>query len=454
MPYTSTTWAELQARLQDRLDSKAVFYTNNPGDLYPEVPTYLKEALRFWNCASQKHRERFTFTTQPGKAFYNLHDPADLNNLVPGNLVAHTVTVRDLIGEMQLQLMEPVSPVVWTGTDMFTMEQVVNALQKRRDQFLVETGVEQVFEAAGTTDIGGGRIDFIEGLLDIRRLDWLTLDGLRHHVWRSDEWASDSLNINWPITPAPIPLQFSILLTNPLRIQLLPPPSLPGQIERVSTQTGVALDPGANTLVGVPDDWAWAIKYGAMADLLGQENQARDPQRAAYCESRYQMGVELCSRSPIVLRATINARPTPLVSVEELDTQKPGWNNAAGIPTVIAVSEYMLAMSPVPDAEYGVSLDVLRTAPIPVLDVDTVQIGPEEIDAVVDYAHHIGTFKEGGAEFGATQRNFKNLIQQAQVFNERLSAMAFWKEIVEVRSKRESQRRERREQLEPIVSVE
>lgn len=450
--YTSTSWSDLQQRLQDRLDSKGIFFTNNLLAPYPEIQLYLKESLRFWNCLAAKHRERFTFTTVAGQAFYNLHGP--LNNLNPLNLIAQTITIQDVIAEIQYQFMEPVSPAVWTGTDMFTLGQIVNAIQKRRDQFLVETGVEQTFDNGAFTVLGGGRFDFPEGTMDIRRLEWVDLTGARTHLWRSDEWSRDSLDVGWSLNPDVTPSQFSVILTNPLRVQLMPAPSVPGTMERLVTKSGATLDAVANTLLGVPDDWAWAVRYGAMADLLGQENQARDPQRATYCESRYRMGVELCRQAPIVLRSEVNGAQTPLVSIEELDTQAPGWTNIPGLPDTIGVSEYMLALSPVPDGVYGVTLDVLRTAPIPIAQVDPVQIGLEEQDAVLDYAHHIGTFKEGGAEFAVTQRQFKNVVQQAAVFNERLSAMAFYRDLMEERSSREDKRRDRREHEEKVAELE
>lgn len=452
MPYASTSLADILLRLQDRLDSKGIFFTNDQTTAYPEIQLYLKEAIRFWNCLATKYRERFTFTTNAGQAFYNLHSP--LNNLNPSNLVAQTVTTQDLIAEMQFHLMEPLSPDVWIGTDMFTMDQLVNALQKRRDQFLVETGVEQEFDNGAFTVLGGGRFEFPEGVMDIQRLEWAELAGPKTHLWRSDEWSRDSLDVEWALNSDPTPQQFSIILENPLRIQLMPAPALPGSLERIVTKSGVTLDAVTNPLVGVPDDWAWAVKWGAMADLLGMENQARDAARAEYCESRYRMGVELCMNAPIVLHALINGMQAPLVSIEELDTQAPGWTNIPGPPDTIGVSEYMLALSPVPDGEYSITLDVLRTAPLPLLQTDPVQVGLEEQDAVLDYAHHIGTFKEAGAEFRATQRNFKNMIQQATVFNERLSAMSFYRELMEERSTREQKRRSRRETSEPVLEIE
>lgn len=409
-----------------------------------EIELYLREALRVWNCLSMKYRQRFTFTTEAAVPFYNLHEV--LNNLNPSNLVQHTVTVQDIVEEIQYHLMEPVSPALWIGTDMFTLEQVVSAIERRRDQFLVETGVEQIFETGGFTMVGAGRLDFPESVLDIRRLEWVDTDGLRTHLWRSDEYNRDSLDVGWMQTTN-TPEQFSIILQQPLRIQLMPPPALSGILERISTESGPVLDVLANTLLGVPDDWAWVVKYGAMADLLGIENQARDPQRANYCEQRYRMGVELCNEAPIVLRALINNQQASLVSIEELDTQAPGWTNVPGPPDTIGVSHYMLAMSPVPDAEYGISLDVLRTAPVPLLPGDPVQLGVEELDAILDYAHHIGSFKEGGVEFDVTQRNFKNMVQQASVFNERLSAMSFYRDWFEDKGKKEQDRRSRRDSV-------
>jgi len=438
MPYSSTSLNEILSRLQDRLDSKAVFFTNDQFSAYPEIQLYLKEAVRFWNCLATKYRERFVFQTVAGQAFYNLNDPALV--VSPSNLVAHTVTTQDLIAEMQFHLMEPLSPSVWAGTDMFTMEQIV----------LVYTGVEQEFDNSAFTVLGSGRFEFPEGWMDIRRLEWVDLDGIRTHLWRSDEWSRDSLDVGWALNSDPTPTQFSIILTNPLRIQLMPAPALPGTMERIVTKTGVTLDAITNPLIGVPDDWTWAVKWGAMADLLGMENQARDPARAAYCESRYAMGVELCMKAPTVLHALINGMQAPLVSIEELDTQAPGWTNIPGPPDTIGVSEDMLALSPVPDGVYSITMDVLRTAPFG----DPIQVALEEQDAVLDYAHHIGTFKEGGVEFKATMRNLKNIVQQATVFNERLSAMSFYRELMEERSRREDERRARREPVEQIVDIE
>ena len=72
-------------------------------------------------------------------------------------------------------------------------------------------------------------------------------------------------------------------------------------------------------------------------------------------------------------------------------------------------------------------------------------LGPEQLDVILDYAHHIAAFKEAGAEFNATQRQLNNMIQLAGDHNNKLQALAVFREVFEDRSNREDLRRPRRE---------
>jgi len=45
--------------------------------------------------------------------------------------------------------------------------------------------------------------------------------------------------------------------------------------------------------VPIPNDFAWYVKWGTMADMLKIQGQANDPIRAEYCEMRFQEGIEL-----------------------------------------------------------------------------------------------------------------------------------------------------------------
>src|SRR5579864_3680062 len=87
-----------------------------------------------------------------GQPFY------DLPTQLPA-LRSYNVFDQEMIAELQLALIEPVNVTSWTGTEMFTFNDVLLALQRRRNQFLVETGcvVTHITIPAPPTPIG--RID-------------------------------------------------------------------------------------------------------------------------------------------------------------------------------------------------------------------------------------------------------------------------------------------------------
>ena len=95
------------------------------GVYYPAAQVYqnLIEALRVWNALSRYWRTRVTLTTVAGTAFY------DLSTIVPQ--LAYTVTDATLVTAMEYFLLEPPTPTVWTGTEMFDLPQLVDALQRR-----------------------------------------------------------------------------------------------------------------------------------------------------------------------------------------------------------------------------------------------------------------------------------------------------------------------------------
>jgi hypothetical protein len=430
VPYTQTTWLSLQSSLQNRLDEKGIFYTNSAPS---EVQIYLTEALRAWNAYANRYRERITVTFGPGLNWFDLHTSA---------VMAKSITNTDIVTEIQTHFMEPPTGLIWVGSDMFTISQVLDTLQKRRDQFLLQTGLEQVRQVGAIPISAEGRFTFQGDVIDVRRLAWIdhALPTLPSSpLWRTDQWESTAQSLDWNYNPALVPAEFSITEAPPLQCTLIPPPMNVGEIDRIVTKSGASLI-GGNTLLGVPDDLAWAVKWGTMADLLGKENQARDPLRAQYCEQRYAEGVQLANNLPIVLNVFINGRPATTVSLQDLDANEPGWANTAGTPQVVGISNYLITLFPLPIVNTSVTLDVLRPAPIPTLDTDFVQLGLEELNTILDYAHHIATFKESGVEFEITQRQRQNFIQTASLYNDRLSALAFFRQAEEEQRKAQDYR--------------
>src|SRR2546425_3363357 len=316
VPYTHTTFGTLKSQLASRLgDSTKTFW------LDAELGRYLTEALRTWGSLSAFWRERATFATTAATAFYELQTQL-------ASLLGYTVTDRSVISDLLCHLMEP--PIAnwasYPGTEMFTLEDLTRAVERRRDQFLAETGV--VLTRADVPIAPAGRIDLPDTVIDVRRLVWRSVAGVNSHLWREDEWALTVATRGlWAVNPS-TPSAYSVMATQPVQVQLAPVPMDAGTLDLISISTGITLDPAtAATILGIPDDLVWVIKWGALADLLGRDGTSSDPARAAFAESRYRQGVEIARLLSTVVMTEIDGVPLVSDSLQSLDSARVNWQN-------------------------------------------------------------------------------------------------------------------------------
>jgi hypothetical protein len=82
---------------------------------------------------------------------------------------------------------------------------------------------------------------------------------------------------------------------------------------------------------------------------------------------------------------------------------------------------------------YSVTASVLQNMPLPTNDSDNVQIGRDDVNAVLDYAQHAAMFKCGGAEFEATFPLFQNFLRHCQIYNRKLQALSMYLEWLDGR---------------------
>lgn len=388
MPYTAPTLTEAQTALASRL--------NDPGFIrwtQAECAVYLREALRTWGAWTAHWREGATFPTVMFEPFY------DLPTVLP-TLRGQTVSNYDLAREIQYHLIEPPTPSVWTGTDQFTLDQIYTALTRRRDQFLQATGA--VLTRTQTPYAGlpaSGRIDLDESVLTVRRAAWRpdATQFIRPLI-RTDEWGADHYSPAWTAQPGP-PGAYSTSITPPLVLQLFPPPSGDGVLDLVSVSRGTLLDASAEVSAGVPNDWSWVVKWGALADLMQGDGLALDPQRAQYCESRWAQGVEMASKASVVLSARVNGIPVRTVPLTDADSYSPTWQLLGNVPKALVLAgQTLVGTWPPPGATGGpwtVDVEVVRNAPVPVLGTDVLQVGADLYDTILDLAQHLALFKEG-----------------------------------------------------------
>jgi hypothetical protein len=75
-----------------------------------------------------------------------------------------------------------------------------------------------------------------------------------------------------------------------LQIQVMPAPSDAGILWALFVALSTTLT-GLGVNLTVPDEFAPAVKYGTLADMLNKVGRALDRGRAAAAEQRYQEGV-------------------------------------------------------------------------------------------------------------------------------------------------------------------
>lgn len=401
MPYTQPNLAQAQLDLASRL--------NDPGFVHwvqDECTVYIREAIRTWQAWTSHFRDQASFGTTLGEPFYHLP------TVIP-SLRGYTVTNWELITALQYSLIEPAAPGgTWTGTDQFTLDQLSIAVQRRRDQFLRETGsvlTRSVTNYAAPPT--NGRLALSEAVVNVRRAAWrTTTTGLLYPLLVSDEWAGAHYAPFWNASSSALndpPLAYSVSTIPPLTLQLMPPPIGAGDLDLVSINIGAALDSAVEAVLGIPDDFAWVVKYGALADLLSGDGLALDSQRAAYCELRWQQGIEQARSAAIVLNAFLDdtgqsppaGRAIAIGSLSEADRFSPTWQLVPDEPnTLLLAGQSLIALLPPPGAFGGpwtVTLDVVRNAPVPAINTDILQVSQDVYDTVLDIAQHTALFKEG-----------------------------------------------------------
>jgi hypothetical protein len=423
MPYSHTSWISLQGALSTRLgDVNQIFWVAT------EIRLYLEESLRTFGLLSGFWRARGTLHSTANTAFY------DINVLLSdgvGQILSTTVTDRDIIEQIQYALLEPATTQSsWPGTEMFTFADVAGAVQNRLNQFMSDTGivVNRSVIAAAAPPIS--REDLSGSTVDVRRAAWLGASPENYYrtMWREDERLLTAYDPSWNITPG-IPSSYSVMGPPPLVIQIAPPPLTNGQIELLTVDSKDLAPASSATVLGIPDDLSPAVKWGALADLLGIDGIARDPVRAQFCEQRYQQYVQLAKLLPVALHAEINGVPLIPSTLQEMDASNPNWQNVASnsrnpVQDLVLAAPNLIGLSAVPSTATSVTLDVVRKTPIPALALDPVQIGREQLDMVLDYAENLAMFKVGGAEWHSTERQANNFLLQSVTFNQRMSASA------------------------------
>lgn len=196
----------------------------------------------------------------------------------------------ELLEEIQMHLLETPNEGASWSSGIWTLTEVMNSLNRRISRFLMETGVLQEH----TTIAVAANVDWVDlpsDLIDIRRVAWDTGSTIAE-LPREDSFSADSALPTWETTGASAPVAYTQFPEESLRIQLIRESTSAGTVDLIYVRNPGTVE--RNCLpMPIPDEWAVYVKYGVLADLFGKEGEGNDPERAAYCESRYEEGVAL-----------------------------------------------------------------------------------------------------------------------------------------------------------------
>jgi hypothetical protein len=412
------TLTQAQQQLAQRLnDPNMIFWTE------AELTFYISQSLRIFNSLTWTWRQDFQY-----------NDPVNIWNSLgslPGSPRLRTLTDTYCYTEMEYMLLELPSGGVWTGTSQFNISVFSQALQRRRDEIIQLTNCNQSLSTGIPLTPNTIRTELDDQTIDVERVRYIPVSGNPNTLYRDDTVASEFYEAPLYQLQPGTPQTFSLSSEPPLSFQVDIPPNQPGTYEAIVLQSGAPFNPPTPTLLGIPDDYAYVLIWGALADLLGQESEAKDAERSAYCLKRYQDGLQLMLKSPWIELGKVNGVAVSLDSIVATDRYSPEFDsNPTGFGPVIVVGGMDFIGAPVGQ---GIGVTVLGNAPILDSTNTYVQVSRSDWDAVLDLAQARSLFKCGGAEFKAALEIEKRALLACAAENTRLRSLGAFSDVIDQR---------------------
>ena len=428
MAYSFITFAQAKTQLAQRLtDLTKQQWTDT------ELGLYIIDALQSFNALANFYREEFVFNSQANVTWYDITNTAQ----APATLRPMSYTDQQIVNYIQYHFLEPQTstyPLTWTGSLQFSVSDLLNAIQQTRDEILSES-VCTVTEALIAAN--AGRTFLNQAALGLRRVVWIPTTGFGYTpnmLIPSDLWSQQSFEAGFPQLAPGIPLSYRQSSEPPLSFDVDVQPAVPGNYDVLTINAGSDLSDVSSSVLPIPNDWCWVNKWGAIAQLLSRDSVASDPFRAKYAQVRYQEGIGAMRTTPALLGARINDVPVVITPLTEADFYVANWQGLTpGTPTDLYYAGLnLVALSPQPTTTaFAVTANVVRNMVLPSVDADFLQIGRDDVGAILDESFHLAMFKSGGAEFALTFPSHGNFLRRCALYNSKLSALSQYLEFLD-----------------------
>lgn len=198
---------------------------------------------------------------------------------------------QDVLEWIQYAVIEPPDGGASWPSDLWTAAEVLAYANQRQGRLLEET-LLLVGRAWIDATLNQFSQDLPSEWLATVTIGWKAADGTYSTLDRVDAWELDLLSPTWPTDGAASRPRFYTLTEVPtLTFRIVPKTSTAGKLVHLFVPAPVVLDlvgpDGDGELLTVPDEFAPALKYGILADMLSKVGRGLDPTRAAYCRERW-----------------------------------------------------------------------------------------------------------------------------------------------------------------------
>lgn len=201
------------------------------------------------------------------------------------------ITDQQILSQVQNVLLEPDDQGATWPSGLWSQAEILAYFNERQNRFLKTS-----LFWAGLADIT------VTAGISIYALpqDWLTTIGL---VWRgadgtvrplviADRYMLDQGDPTWT-TIADTPKYYLSEDTPMLSVQIAPTPVIDGTLLLCYVPQGEELT-GDGYPLTVTDEYAHAVgKYGILADAFAKDGRGKSPERAAYCQQRYDLALTM-----------------------------------------------------------------------------------------------------------------------------------------------------------------
>jgi len=426
--FNQTTFLTARQQLAARLaDPSMSFWSDN------ELKFYIQQALRQYNSLVWWWKEDFTFNNSSSTNVWS-----SLATLT-GSPRIRSVTDSYCYSEMEYMLLEPnCAGGPWTGTNQFSISDISQALQRRRDEMIQVSNCNQALLTGIAITPNTRRTYVPSNVIDVARVRYIpsvvspaTQPPPPVTLYRDDTVAQEFYESPLYQQPSGTPNTYSLSSEPPLAFDVDIPPDQPGTYEAIVLQQGASFNPPTSTLLGIPDDFSYVAEWGALADLLGRESEAKDQERAEYCMKRYQDGLNLMQKAPWIMLGQVNRQAVSIDSIVSSDNYSPEWDSdPSGFGPFIVAGGIDMIASP---TGQSTGMTVLGNMPIPVADGDYLQIPPSDLDIIMDLSQARASFKLGGAEWKSALELEKRAIMACSAENSRLRSLGLYSDVLDQR---------------------